>query len=95
MYLKLGLDTATFKRSNSVLMEALQGGQQLTRAELRGVFQRAGIPTDGELRMGYLMMFAELEGLVCSGSRRGKQLTYALLDEGFHHPTSARGESLG
>jgi Winged helix DNA-binding domain len=31
--------------------------------------------------MGYLMMHAELEGLVCSGPRRAKQFTYALLDE--------------
>jgi len=27
------------------------------------------------------MMYAELEGLICSGARRGKQFTYALLDE--------------
>jgi len=27
------------------------------------------------------MMNAELEGLICSGGRRGKQFTYALLDE--------------
>lgn len=81
MYRKLGLDTATFRRSHAVLMKALQGGQQLTRDQLRRVFQRSGIPTDGELRMGYLMMDAELERLVCSGPRRGKQFTYALLDE--------------
>src|SRR5262245_12244725 len=31
--------------------------------------------------MSYLLMNAELEGLVCSGPRRGKQFTYALLDE--------------
>ena len=27
------------------------------------------------------MMYAELEGLICSGARRGKQFTYALLEE--------------
>ena len=27
------------------------------------------------------MMHAELEGVICSGPRRGKQFTYALLDE--------------
>jgi Winged helix DNA-binding domain len=48
MYRKLGLDAATFRRSNAALTTALQGGQQLTRDELRGVFQRSGIPTDGE-----------------------------------------------
>jgi hypothetical protein len=26
-------------------------------------------------------MYAELEGIICSGARRGKQFTYALLDE--------------
>jgi hypothetical protein len=31
--------------------------------------------------MAYIMMSAELDGLVCSGARRGKQFTYALLDE--------------
>lgn len=81
MYRKLELDSAIFKRSNAALAKALQGGQQLTRGELRGVLQKAGIATDGELRIGYLMMRAELDGIVCSGPRRGKQFTYALLDE--------------
>ena len=81
MYRKLGLDPATFRRSHAALIKALQGGQALTRVELRGVLQKAGIPTDGALRMGYLMMHAELEGVVCSGPRRAKQPTYALLDE--------------
>jgi hypothetical protein len=31
--------------------------------------------------LGYIMMRAELEGLICSGARRGKQFTYALLEE--------------
>jgi DNA glycosylase AlkZ-like len=81
MYRKLELDSAIFKRSNATLAKALRGGKQLTRNELRGVLQKAGIATDGELRMGYLMMRAELDGLVCSGARRGKQFTYALVDE--------------
>jgi len=59
----------------------LQGGQQLTRDELRKDFEKARILTDGDQLMTYLMMNAELDGLVCSGPRRGKQFTYALLDE--------------
>jgi hypothetical protein len=31
--------------------------------------------------MGYFMMSAELDGVICSGGRRGKQFTYALLEE--------------
>ena len=42
--------------------------------------KRAKIPADG-LKLAYLMMHAELEGVICSGPRRGKQFTYALLDE--------------
>lgn len=81
MYRKLELDSAIFKRSNAALAKALQGSRQLTRDELRGVLSQAGIATGDGLRMGYLMMRAELDGLVCSGARRGKQFTYALLDE--------------
>jgi Winged helix DNA-binding domain len=81
MYRKLGFDKTTFRRCNAALTKALQGGQQRTRDELRDVLQKSGMQTDGELRMSYFLMNAELEGLICSGPRRGKQFTYALLDE--------------
>ena len=81
MYRKLEMDNAFFKRSNAALTKALQGGKQLTRVELASALQQAGIPTAGELRMGYILMYAELEGIICSGARRGKQFTYALLEE--------------
>lgn len=81
MYRQQNLDEATFKHSNDTLARALEGGKQLTRDELREVLQNAGIAVDSGLRMSYLMMHAELEGIVCSGPRRGKQFTYALLEE--------------
>jgi len=81
MYRKLELDSVLFKRSNAVLTKSLQGGKQLTRVELASALQQAGIATVGELRMGYIMMQAELDALICSGARRGKQFTYALLEE--------------
>jgi Winged helix DNA-binding domain len=80
-YRKCELDQRMFRRSRKALTKALEGGRQLTRDELRAAFARAGIPTDGDLRMGYLMANAELDGIVCSGARRGKQFTYALLEE--------------
>lgn len=80
MYRKLELDKVTLKKSNAALEKALQGGKQLTRSELAIVFRKAGIIADG-LRLGYLSAYAELEGLICSGPRRGKQFTYALLEE--------------
>lgn len=84
MYRRLEMDSAFFKRSNAVLIKALQGGKQLTRVELASALQQAGIATAGELRMGYILMRAELEGIICSGARRGKQFTYALLEERAH-----------
>jgi hypothetical protein len=81
MYRQAGLDGETFQRSLAALASALQGGQYQTRDELRQALQQAGVSTDKEFRMTYIMMHAELEGLVCSGPRRGKQFTYALLDE--------------
>jgi len=55
-------------------------GRQRTRPELAAALVRVGIQAAG-LRLGYIMMHAELEQLICSGPRRGKQFTYALLDE--------------
>src|SRR5216684_6032669 len=80
-YRKLALDDAVFMHSNAMLAKALQGGKQLTRPELTSVLQQVGIATDDLQRFTYIMMRAELDGIVCSGARRGKQFTYALLDE--------------
>jgi hypothetical protein len=81
LYRKLGMDGTVFKRSNDALAKALADGRQLPREELRGVLARAGVATDGKMRMSYLLMHAELDGVICSGGRQGKQFTYALLDE--------------
>ncbi|HET9905189.1 MAG TPA: winged helix DNA-binding domain-containing protein [Anaerolineales bacterium] len=95
MYRKLEMDSTFFKRSNAALIKALQGGKQLTRLEIASSLQQAGIETAGELRMGYILMHAELEGIVCSGARRGKQFTYALLEERAPHVKSLdRDEAL-
>jgi len=82
-YRKLELDAAVLARSATVLTNALHGGKHLTRSELAAALEQAGIirATDDRLRLTYLVMHAELEGLICSGAMRGKQHTYALLDE--------------
>ncbi len=79
-YRQTGLDARMFARSDDALAKALQGGHCLTRDELRDVLRDAGIRADG-LRLALLLMHAELEGVICSGPRRGKQFTYAALDE--------------
>ncbi|HEX5809272.1 MAG TPA: winged helix DNA-binding domain-containing protein [Anaerolineales bacterium] len=80
MYRQLGLDRDTLRKSYKVLEKALRGGKQLSRPELGTALQKAGIVAEGQ-RLGYFMMSAELDGIICSGGRRGKQFTYALLEE--------------
>ncbi|MFN7983711.1 MAG: winged helix DNA-binding domain-containing protein [Vicinamibacterales bacterium] len=79
MYRKVGLDADVARRSRRTLEAALAGGPR-ARHELRDALTRTGIDTAGDLRLSYLLMHAELEGVICSGPRRGKQFTYALLD---------------
>jgi hypothetical protein len=77
---QLKLDRTIIKKSNSALRKALQGDQQRTRAELAPMMEKAGVSVEG-LRLGHLLMHAELDGVICSGARKGKQFTYALLEE--------------
>lgn len=80
-YRKVGLDDDLARRVRQVFTGALQGGAHRTREELAAALEDDGIPAGGELRMSYLLMRAELDGLLCSGPRRGRQFTYALLEE--------------
>jgi hypothetical protein len=79
-YRRLELGDALFARSQRLIAATLQGGRHCTRAELAAVLAQHGINTDGQ-RVAYLLMRAELDGVICSGALRGRQFTYALLDE--------------
>lgn len=78
---KLELDAKTFDRSIKIFRRALGHGQQLARENLRVLLEKSGIIMRGELRLSCILMQAELEAVICSGARDGKQFTYALLDD--------------
>ena len=78
---KAGLDDQILRRTNKAISKALSGGQQLTRAELHDAVARVGIEPGDSTRFGHILLRAELDALICSGARRGKQFTYALLAE--------------
>ena len=63
-----------------MIAAALGDGEPRTRPELGDALAKAGIVADG-VRLAYILMHAELEELVCSGPRRGRRHTYALLDQ--------------
>ena len=78
-----GIDEALAARTNAVIERAL-AGTQLTRAELAAELGRAGVAASGP-PLAYIIMRAELDGIAVSGAMRGKQHTYALLDERAPH----------
>jgi hypothetical protein len=79
-YRQLGLDEDVFQRGGELLAGALQGGAHRTRKQLAATLERGGVAL-GSFRLGYLLMHAELRGIVCSGAPSGRQQTYALLEE--------------
>jgi len=80
-YRMFELDDAVFKRSRKVFERALRGGKHLSRSELRGKLNESGVAANDTVRMGHILIRAELDRVVCSGPRVGRQLTYALFDE--------------
>ena len=76
----LELDDRTLRRTRAVLERVLAGGRSMTRPELAQAMRDAGVSPDGQ-RMPHVLMVAEVQGLVCSGPRRGSQFTWALLEE--------------
>ena len=87
MYRQLELDNKIFKRCNEIITRILQGGNHLTRDEINKEFEKKNIIAKGH-RLSYIMMNAELEGIVCSGARQGNQFTYALLEGRVKHKKS-------
>ncbi len=77
---KLGLDDTLLKKSATIIVKALQGGKQMTRNALNEQLANHKIIYEGH-HLSHVMIYAELEGLICSGGREGKQFTYALLEE--------------
>lgn len=90
-YRKLDLDSATFARCETLITNALEGGNQLTRPEIGAILAESGIVANA-LRLSYIMMHAELDGLICSGAMRVKQHTYALLEEWASRATTRTPE---
>jgi Winged helix DNA-binding domain len=76
----LGLDERSQQETGELVAQLLEGGKHLTRKEIGQELTERGVLIAGE-RLTYIVMSAELRGLICSGPMRGAQHTYALLDE--------------
>jgi hypothetical protein len=76
---ELGLDDATLARCNDALATVLGDGDPRTRRELGAALEAAGIDLAGQ-RLPHALGHAELDGVIASGPRRGKQHTYLLVE---------------
>ena len=77
---RLGLDGAELTRATRLIERSLRDQAFLTRAELGEQLRESGMIFNGA-QLTQVAMNAELEGVICSGPRNGKQFTYALLAE--------------
>jgi hypothetical protein len=80
MYRTFEVDAALLARCRRALEKTLGGGRFATRTAIGAAFGQAGIEASG-IRLGLLVMACELDQVIVSGPRQGKQFTYALLDE--------------
>lgn len=84
---QLELDKKLLARTNTILQKALEGNRHLTRNAIEKILIKNKVkleapkPHTKGMRLAYIVMYAELEQLICSGPREGKQFTYALIDE--------------
>ena len=92
-YGRLEVDDGLMARVRPVL-DRLLGDRHATREEVAATLSGAGIEARGN-RLAYILMWAELDGWVVSGRRKGKQQTYAAYHERVPHADWTREEALG
>ncbi len=79
-YRELEIDDKVVEHAAVAFAAALAGGRHMTRPELGRILQAAGISPVGQ-RLPHLLLGAELDKLIVSGPRRGKEHTFALFEE--------------
>jgi hypothetical protein len=82
---KFGYDEKKLNQTNVSIEKLLAGNNHLTRDE---IMQELNIKKTSkeDFLSAAIMMNAELDGLVCNGRMKGKQITYALLEERVDRP---------
>ena len=76
---RLDIGVADLDRSKKVFEKSLSAEGPQTRKELQAALAGAKMRTDEE-RMSFFLMNAELDGLIASAGKKGKQFAYGLLE---------------
>ncbi|KQB41191.1 DUF1006 domain containing protein [Flavobacterium aquidurense] len=82
---KYGYDAKKLDQTNAEIEKMLSGNNHLTRDEIMQELNIKKTSSDDFLSAA-IMMNAELDGLVCNGKMKGKQITYSLLEERVSKP---------
>lgn len=82
---KYDFDAKKLDQANAKIEKLLTGNNHLTREEIMGELDIKKSSSQDFLG-STIMMNAELDGLVCNGKPKGKQITYALLEERVEKP---------
>lgn len=77
---KLELNDDIFRKTEKIIVKTLRNRNYKTRQELKNILLKIGIKTDVQ-RLAHIVMWAELDCLICSGPKKGNQLTYALVED--------------
>ena len=77
---RLEITMEKLSKTQYEIKKVLEEKSALTRTELGDYLEQKGLHVRGQ-RLGHILVYAELDGLICSGPRKGKQFTYALLEE--------------
>lgn len=89
----VGLPAAQMESAAGVIVAALSSTQPQTRAQLAEHLAQAGIEAHRS-RLAHIVMFAELELLICNGPMIGKQHSYVLAPSSLAASTLTEDESL-
>ena len=81
----LGLDQPTLLRAERLAVEALAGGQRLTRAQLLAAWEAGGIAMTGP-RGYHLLWYLAQSNLVCLGPTQGREQLVVRVDEWITRP---------
>lgn len=76
----LGLTEETFIKSQKIITNELKGRNYLTRSEIGELLKKNGVNWTGN-GLAHIVMWTELDELICSGPIKRKQHTYALFSE--------------
>jgi hypothetical protein len=77
---KINLSIDDLKKGQHLLEKLLRDKHYLTRDEIVPHLKESGIKTNS-MGYGHVMIWAELDGVICSGPKIGNKFTYALLGE--------------